>query len=83
MSLFAPAQPVGAEQSSAGSPTAPSVSAPVTVSRVETEHLVARLIAESAAVVPGGNVELALVFDLRPGWHTYWRNPGDSGEPPK
>jgi thiol:disulfide interchange protein DsbD len=25
---------------------------------------------------------LALRFELNPGWHIYWRNPGDSGGPP-
>lgn len=26
---------------------------------------------------------LALIFDLKPGWHVYWMNPGDSGAAPK
>ena len=50
---------------------------------VRTENVVAYLMAEHAPVVPGQSVELALVLDIRPGWHTYWRNPGDSGEPPR
>lgn len=50
---------------------------------VETENLRAQLVAERAAVAPGANVDLALVFDIRPHWHTYWKNPGDSGEPPQ
>ena len=24
-----------------------------------------------------------MLFDLEKGWHIYWVNPGDSGEPPK
>jgi DsbC/DsbD-like thiol-disulfide interchange protein len=24
-----------------------------------------------------------IAFQLQPGWHTYWRNPGDSGVPPR
>jgi thiol:disulfide interchange protein DsbD len=41
----------------------------------------ARLIAEESAVVPGQTVTVALEQDIRPGWHTYWRNPGEAGEP--
>ncbi len=26
-------------------------------------------------------MHLALRQKIKPGWHTYWRNPGDSGEP--
>ena len=50
---------------------------------VRTEHVTARLLAERPVVSPGEALDLALVFDLAPGWHTYWRNPGDSGEPPR
>ena len=27
--------------------------------------------------------EVGLYFKLEPGWHIYWRNPGDAGEPPR
>jgi thiol:disulfide interchange protein DsbD len=37
------------------------------------------LVAERAAVIPGGRIELALRIRHDPHWHTYWRNPGDSG----
>ena len=49
---------------------------------VVTDNVTARLVAERDRVEPGDRVDLALVLDIRPGWHTYWRNPGDSGEPP-
>jgi thiol:disulfide interchange protein DsbD len=26
--------------------------------------------------------EVGLFFKLEPGWHVYWKNPGDAGEPP-
>ncbi|GAN81231.1 thiol:disulfide interchange protein DsbD [Acidocella aminolytica 101 = DSM 11237] len=29
-----------------------------------------------------GTVKLALDFTLKPGWHIYWRDPGDAGFPP-
>jgi thiol:disulfide interchange protein DsbD len=50
---------------------------------VSTEQVTARLVAERAAAAPGDTAELLLVLDIRPGWHTYWRNPGDSGEAPR
>jgi len=40
------------------------------------------LISESAAVEPGGMLWVGLRQRIAPGWHTYWLNPGDSGEPP-
>src|SRR6185312_14853988 len=39
----------------------------------------ARLIAERDAVAPGGTIAVALELATRPGWHTYWINPGDAG----
>jgi thiol:disulfide interchange protein DsbD len=42
-------------------------------------HVHVRLLAEDSAVPPGGSVSVALAQDIRPGWHTYWINPGDAG----
>src|SRR3569832_1568715 len=42
----------------------------------------ARLIAEHDAVAPGETVTVAFEQDIREGWHTYWLNPGDVGQPP-
>jgi thiol:disulfide interchange protein/DsbC/DsbD-like thiol-disulfide interchange protein len=41
----------------------------------------ASLIADREVVSPGETVHVALHQQITPGWHTYWRNPGDSGEP--
>src|SRR6516165_7551946 len=43
-------------------------------------HSAVRLLAgsRSGAVLIGG-----IAFQLQPGWKTYWRNPGDSGVPPR
>jgi len=41
----------------------------------------ARLVAEDAGVAPGGAVTVALEEKIAPGWHTYWKNPGDAGAP--
>lgn len=32
---------------------------------------------------PGKPLTLGVHFQIKPGWHTYWKNPGDSGEPLK
>ena len=50
---------------------------------VATDNVKARLVSEVAAVGPGQTFWVALELDIRDGWHTYWRNPGDSGEPTK
>ncbi len=34
-----------------------------------------------AAVAPGERFTIVLRETINEGWHTYWRNPGDSGEP--
>lgn len=41
----------------------------------------ARFVAEHAQVAPGSTVTVALHQVIRKDWHTYWRNPGDSGAP--
>lgn len=40
----------------------------------------ASLVAEQDAAVPGEVLWVAMRQDIREGWHTYWRNPGDSGQ---
>ncbi len=60
---------------------ATSESVAETASRpVVTSHVRAQLVALDR--VDGGRVSLGLRMAVKPGWHTYWRNPGDSGEPP-
>jgi DsbC/DsbD-like thiol-disulfide interchange protein len=41
------------------------------------------LLTDAAAVRPGQTLWVGLEFKLPSGWHIYWMNPGDSGEPPK
>jgi DsbC/DsbD-like thiol-disulfide interchange protein len=47
---------------------------------VKDSHSAVRLLAgsRSGAVLLGG-----IAIQLQPGWHTYWRTPGDSGVPPR
>ena len=46
-------------------------------------HTKVSLIAEQSALAPGQDTWLGIQFRLEPGWHVYWLNPGDSGEPPR
>jgi thiol:disulfide interchange protein DsbD len=48
---------------------------------LRTPHVEAELLAERTAVAPGEPLTVALRLKAIPGWHTYWRNPGDSGQP--
>ncbi|MCJ2071869.1 thioredoxin family protein [Methylobacterium sp. J-030] len=41
------------------------------------------LVAEPAAVAGAQPFTLAVRMQVKPGWHVYWRNPGDSGLPPE
>ncbi|MDR3512969.1 MAG: protein-disulfide reductase DsbD family protein, partial [Caulobacteraceae bacterium] len=47
---------------------------------VNTGHLQAELVAQNTAIAPGAAIHVALRQKIEPGWHTYWRNPGDSGQ---
>ncbi|MCX6968312.1 MAG: protein-disulfide reductase DsbD family protein [Verrucomicrobia bacterium] len=44
-------------------------------------NVVAALVADTSAVVPGRPFTAGLHLRMAPGWHTYWQNPGDSGLP--
>jgi thiol:disulfide interchange protein/DsbC/DsbD-like thiol-disulfide interchange protein len=45
------------------------------------DPVTARLVAETGSIASGETVWVALHLEMRPGWHVYWRNPGDSGLP--
>ena len=51
------------------------------LSTVTTERVTATLMTERPAVAPGETVWVGLRLQMDEGWHTYWRNPGDSGWP--
>jgi thiol:disulfide interchange protein DsbD len=44
-----------------------------------TERIEAELVPMSQWVTPGSTTVVAVRQKITPGWHTYWRNPGDSG----
>jgi thiol:disulfide interchange protein DsbD len=44
-------------------------------------HTRASLLSETDAVRPGRPLTVGIRLQMEKGWHTYWRNPGDSGLP--
>ncbi len=44
-------------------------------------HVTVSLLSEEDAVQPGQPLTVGIRLQMQPGWHTYWRNPGDSGLP--
>jgi len=48
---------------------------------VEAENVRAELLADVAAVKAGEPFWVGLRQTIRPKWHTYWKNPGESGLP--
>ena len=49
---------------------------------VHAPHVTAELLSSTSEINPDAPVKVALVLHLDPGWHVYWINAGDSGEPP-
>lgn len=60
---------------------APGLAMAAESAAVSTPRVTATLLSSRDAVAPGERFHVALVQKIAPGWHTYWRNPGDSGEP--
>ena len=46
-------------------------------------HGTVELISEHNSIQPGHNFQVGLKFQLEKGWHIYWINPGDAGQPPR
>jgi DsbC/DsbD-like thiol-disulfide interchange protein len=46
-------------------------------------HGTIELISENRWIESGHSANLGLRFQLEKGWHIYWVNPGDSGQPPR
>ncbi|MBU0859798.1 MAG: hypothetical protein KJ667_07655, partial [Alphaproteobacteria bacterium] len=47
----------------------------------EAPHARITLIPEQATIAPGETVTVGIRQEMDEGWHTYWVNAGDSGEP--
>jgi thiol:disulfide interchange protein DsbD len=50
---------------------------------VSSDRATVTLVSDTDTVAPGKPFRVALRLQLAPGWHTYWRNPGDAGAPPE
>jgi len=48
---------------------------------LEAGHVRARLVSEERSIRPGRAFSVGLLLRMEDGWHTYWKNPGDSGLP--
>jgi thiol:disulfide interchange protein DsbD len=48
---------------------------------VTTDNVRAELLSEASQVKAGVPFWVALRETIRPHWHTYWKNPGDAGQP--
>jgi thiol:disulfide interchange protein DsbD len=44
------------------------------------EYVATTIVPETTSVRPGDTLTLMVEQTIKPGWHTYWKNPGDSGE---
>ena len=51
------------------------------LAEVAGAHTKVSLIADHSVVVPGQKLLLGLRLVSEPGWHTYWREPGEAGMP--
>ena len=58
----------------------PALAAP---SSADAAHLHVQLVLPESALTQGESADVGLYFKLEPGWHIYWKNAGDSGEPPR
>lgn len=50
---------------------------------VKANHVTAELTALAPQIAIGGTLQAGLVLTMQEGWHVYWINAGDSGEPPE
>ncbi len=50
---------------------------------VQAPHLSVQLVTARDIIHPGDSLQAGLYFKLDKGWHVYWSNAGDSGEPPR
>lgn len=41
------------------------------------------MVTDVEAIVPGQPFKLGILFEMKPDWYVYWKNPGDSGTEPQ
>jgi thiol:disulfide interchange protein DsbD len=59
-----------------------SLPALAVTSSADAPHVHVQLVMPRDVVSQGESVTAGLYFKLEPGWHVYWKNAGDAGEPP-
>ena len=50
-------------------------------SEIDIGHAKLSLIKDHSSFIPGTSINMGLKIEMNEGWHTYWKNPGDSGGP--
>jgi DsbC/DsbD-like thiol-disulfide interchange protein len=61
-------------------PSTTPASDPVTHTVVE-KPATARLVSDVRSVRPGDTFRIGVLLEMQPGWHIYWKNPGEAGLP--
>ena len=51
-------------------------------SAADAPHVHVQLVVPASAINRGAAADAGLYFKIDPGWHVYWKNAGDAGEPP-
>lgn len=52
---------------------------PAAANSADPNPVEAKLIADTSAVVPGQSLKLGVRLQIAPGWHVYYKSPGDTG----
>jgi thiol:disulfide interchange protein DsbD len=61
-----------------------ALAAPLVEAQLPTAPVIhVSLLSEPDSIAPGREFWVAVQFRMDKGWHIYWINPGDSGEPPR
>ena len=47
------------------------------------ELVTASLVTDVGAIQAGQRFRIGILYQIEPGWHIYWKYPGDSGHPDK
>lgn len=71
-----------AASESAGSAPVPAPGAGAGAEQ-EGPHATVRAVAGVDGISPGETFHVAVIFDIKPGWHIYWKNPGEGAAPPE
>jgi thiol:disulfide interchange protein len=57
----------------------PSLQAPLAAQQVAGKNIAVSLLPSAGQAPVGGSMPIAFTMKPKPGWHGYWKNPGDAG----